>query len=323
MYGGHITDDWDRLLCSTYLKFYLKEELLDEMELFPFNESYQDERFRSPPVMPYDEYSQYIDQELSFDSPVAFGLHPNTEIGVKTTQAEELFCSIMELQPRTAAAGGAEGVTPQERVETVCTLIEEKVKSINYNLTDIASQIVDERGPFQNVFMQECERMNILVGEMLRSLHELQLGLRYRAVPAARMLTRHSGELQMSERMEQLFQSLYMGRVPGNWEILAYDSLRSLAAWVDNLVQRSQQLQSWVDDPTSVPTVVEISYLFNPQSFLTAIMQTTAQTQKLELDKLVIQTDVTRKTVQEIDAPARTGAFVAGLYMEGKSQRAL
>ena len=122
----------------------------------------------------------------------------------------------------------------------------------------------------------------------------------------------------MSERMETLFQSLYLGRVPSNWEVLAYDSLRSLATWVDNLVARSQQLQTWVDDPTNVPTVVDISYLFNPQSFLTAIMRTTAQTQKLELDKLVIQTDVTRKTVGEIDGPARTGSFVSGLYMEGE-----
>jgi dynein heavy chain len=38
MYGGHITDDWDRLLCWTYLKVYMREDFFDEMELLPYVE---------------------------------------------------------------------------------------------------------------------------------------------------------------------------------------------------------------------------------------------------------------------------------------------
>jgi len=36
MYGGHITDDWDRKLWKTYLEYIMKDELLDEWELIPF-----------------------------------------------------------------------------------------------------------------------------------------------------------------------------------------------------------------------------------------------------------------------------------------------
>ena len=36
MYGGHIVNDFDRLLARVYLDFYLRDELLEEMELFPF-----------------------------------------------------------------------------------------------------------------------------------------------------------------------------------------------------------------------------------------------------------------------------------------------
>ena len=31
LYGGHITDDWDRLLCNTYLDFFMRREFLEEM----------------------------------------------------------------------------------------------------------------------------------------------------------------------------------------------------------------------------------------------------------------------------------------------------
>ena len=33
MYGGHIVNDFDRLVCQEYLRFYMKDELLDEMDM--------------------------------------------------------------------------------------------------------------------------------------------------------------------------------------------------------------------------------------------------------------------------------------------------
>merc|ERR1711991_510785 len=53
MYGGHIVNDFDRLTCKVYLDFFMKDELLDETEMYP-------------------------------DTPVAFGLHPNAEIDFRT-----------------------------------------------------------------------------------------------------------------------------------------------------------------------------------------------------------------------------------------------
>ena len=35
MYGGHIINDFDRTLASTYMDFFMREELLDEMVLYP------------------------------------------------------------------------------------------------------------------------------------------------------------------------------------------------------------------------------------------------------------------------------------------------
>jgi dynein heavy chain len=74
MYGGHITDDWDRRLCQTYLFEYLKPELVDgDLNLAP--------NFPGPPSNDYVTYHQYVDDYLPAESPVLYGLHSNAEIG--------------------------------------------------------------------------------------------------------------------------------------------------------------------------------------------------------------------------------------------------
>lgn len=121
----------------------------------------------------------------------------------------------------------------------------------------------------------------------------------------------------MSPKMEDLQNFLFLDRVPSSWSKLAYPSLRALAPWLSNLLDRAQQLQTWTEEPTAIPNVTNLSYFFNPQSFLTAIMQRTAQLQKLELDKLCVLTEITRRNAEQTETKAREGAYVTGLYVEG------
>jgi len=304
MYGGHITDDWDRRLCRSYLLFFMREELFDEMDLFPFAGSF-DMGFRAPPVLPYGQYIDYIDRELQFDTPVAFGLHPNAEISVKTTEADALFALVLELQPR---GGGGEDVAEQSSASKLEGILAIVGEVIEINDTLAPPEINDEdKGPFQNVFLQEIDRMLTLVKEIRRSIVELNQGL--------------EGSLTMSPAMEALEFSLTFLRVPDGWLRYAFPSLRPLPSWLDNLKARANQLKDWAGTYTSIPLVTDISYLFNPQSFLTAIMQNTAQKYKMELDKLIIQTEVTKKTTEELykaSAPQpREGAYITGLALEG------
>lgn len=134
--------------------------------------------------------------------------------------------------------------------------------------------------------------MNLLLAEMKRSLAELDLGLK--------------GDLTMSEPMERLMHSLANDAVPASWRNLAYPSLRPLGSWLLNLLARCQQLTEWTAD-LGLPKVVWLSGLFNPQSFLTAVMQTTARRNDWPLDKTVVLTEVTKKTPDQIDAPSRWG----------------
>lgn len=60
-----------------------------------------------------------------------------------------------------------------------------------------------------------------------------------------------------------------------------------------------------------------ISRFFNPQSFLTAIMQVVGRLKSYELNKLYIQTEVQKKSIEEIETGAKEGAFVFGFIIEG------
>lgn len=120
----------------------------------------------------------------------------------------------------------------------------------------------------------------------------------------------------MTEPMERLLKSLASDAVPGSWRNLAYPSLRPLGSWLGNLIQRHTQLVEWTAE-LCTPKAVWLSGLFNPQSFLTAVMQATARRNDWPLDKTVIVTEVTKKQPDQIEANSRDGAFIWGLTLEG------
>lgn len=79
-----------------------------------------------------------------------------------------------------------------------------------------------------------------------------------------------------------------------------------------------QELEVWSTDFV-LPATVWLAGFFNPQSFLTAIMQSTARKKQWPLDKMCLAVDVTKKTREEVTFPPREGSYVHGLFMEGKN----
>merc|ERR1719313_1942543 len=110
MYGGHITDNFDRRLCNAYLLAYVREELLDGLALFPKFEA-------PPPSLSHKQFIEYVEETLTNETPMAFGLHANAEINFMTQQASDLFKKSGELQPRGSGGGG--GMTLQEKVKRI------------------------------------------------------------------------------------------------------------------------------------------------------------------------------------------------------------
>ena len=168
MYGGHITDGWDRRTCNTYLKVLIRPELMGkDFNLGP--------GFKSPDASKndYQSYRKYIEEKLPIESPQMFGMHPNAEIGYLTAMSETIFDTIIEVQ-----GGAASGGKKSEEDGVVGRLNEfkHKIHNRSFVLIDIRGKM-KEMTPYNVVCLQECERMNGLLEEIDKSLEELKLGL--------------------------------------------------------------------------------------------------------------------------------------------------
>jgi dynein heavy chain len=250
MYGGHIVNDFDRKMCNTYLEFYMKEELLDETEMYPYNDADNSSgekvmSFMCPAPTTYDKYLEHVDERLTQDTPIAFGLHPNAEIDFRTTQSNVILGTILELQPRDANKGEGSKSPDDMALETTNDIIE-KFGEKKFDTEDLI-RTLEEQGPYQNVFIQEMDVMNNLIGEMMRSLKELLLGFQ--------------GELTMSDSMDTLRNSLFFDRIPPTWQKRAWPSMRPLGSWATDFLIRLQQLEDWQNNPSDIPKVGDCSLI--------------------------------------------------------------
>eukprot|EP00929_Paragymnodinium_shiwhaense_P077081 TRINITY_DN3967_c0_g2_i2.p1 TRINITY_DN3967_c0_g2~~TRINITY_DN3967_c0_g2_i2.p1 ORF type:complete len:4576 (+),score=1729.31 TRINITY_DN3967_c0_g2_i2:93-13820(+) len=303
MYGGHIVDDWDRRTCEKYLLYFMRDELLDEIEMVPYADGKLS--WVSPQAGPHEKYLEHI-ETMPPESPLFFGMHPNAEINFRTVACDKTCGMLLSLTGGGGGGGDSEegGMSPMAVAEATCAEILEEIMDKKFATEETSKSMSDEeKGPYQFVFLQECDYMNGLQYEMVRGLQELQLGFK--------------GELTMSEVMEDMANKLYLEMLPMWWIKLGFPTTRSLKPWRVNMLDRCTQLEEWIASPLEIPKVVDIARLFNPQSFLTAIKQLCCQMQGLELDKLQVFTDVTKKEVKGVEAAAKDGAYVTGMFLEG------
>jgi dynein heavy chain len=305
MYGGHITDSWDRRTCNSYLSVLFNDKIFKEMEFGP--------GFKSPDAVAfnYSDYIEYVETKLPQDSPAMFGLHANAEIGYLTNWTGQIFETVQSL-----SGGGSGGGTESGGKSVVKELMDNFMKTLPPNfdmlaIMDVANPLLGEvSGPFVVVAIQECQRMNGLLTEIRRSLIELEKGMK--------------GQLNMSQPMEDLIQAIGINQWPGRnpfaqcrWEGKAWPSMKNLASQFLNMLERITQLTTWSSDCVT-PLCLWLPGLFNPTAYLTAVMQVTARKTGLPLDQMTTETYVsTYSKPEQCEAEPHDGAFIHGLYIEG------
>ena len=162
---------------------------------------------------------------------------------------------------------------------------------------------IEEKTPPMIVAIQESEKMNALLNEIRFSLTELDQGL--------------DGALNITDAMEVLQASIEINNLPPKWADATNPTKKLLNEWFTELLQRVAQLTEWTTE-CATPSVLWISGLFNPMSYLTAIMQVTARAENLPLDDICLRTEV-KNSLNPEDFPnaAEKGAYVYGFFLEG------
>lgn len=124
------------------------------------------------------------------------------------------------------------------------------------------------------------------------------------------------GEIGMSESLDKLGDALYNGFLPEMWARLAPDTEKPLGSWVNHFKKREKQYVDWIT--MGDPKVMWLSGLHIPESYLTALIQTTCRAKGWPLDKSTLYTVVTKYTsVDQIQKKLEHGTYVNGLYLEG------
>lgn len=107
--------------------------------------------------------------------------------------------------------------------------------------------------------------------------------------------------------------SLFENKVPEKWKF-AYYSLKPLSLWMIDLNKRIDQLKNWVHK--GQPNVFWISGFSFPTGFTTALQQQASRKSNVPIDQFVWEFSF-EKYDTSISGPAKEGAYIAGLFLEG------
>ncbi|KAK5609612.1 Dynein heavy chain 2, axonemal [Crenichthys baileyi] len=296
-YGGHVTDEWDRRLLTAYINDYFCEAAVNQ-NYFKLSSL---PTYYIPRDGPLSMFQEHINTLPPTEHPEVFGQHPNADIASQIAETRTLFDTLLSLQPQDTGAMTARAKASRE--ETVLELLGD-VRSKIPSLIDCKTtrtHLQDNPSPLNVVLLQEIQRYNSLLQTIISSLVELEKGIK--------------GFVVMSPSMEETFNCMYDARVPQLWE-KAYPSLKPLAAWMRDLCQRVDQFARWAEK-VQPPLLFWLSGFTFPNSFLTAVLQSTARQHSISVDTLSWEFIVSTVDDRNLLTPPEDGVYVRGLYLEG------
>jgi len=104
MYGGRVTDDYDRRVLNTYLKEFMGDFIFDSNQKFFFSQA--DFNYIIPQEADSKELIEIEVEKIPlFTNPGVFGLHSNAEIQYFSNAVKELWANTLMMQ--TSDGGGA------------------------------------------------------------------------------------------------------------------------------------------------------------------------------------------------------------------------
>lgn len=293
-YGGHVTDEWDQRLLSTYSQMNFNEDVLNT----PHYKLSSLSQYVIPKDGTLQSYKDFIQLLPASDAPEVFGQHANADITSLIMETRLLFDTMISMQVQTLVSG------EESREDKVARLAEDLLTKIpnpiDYERT--VKIIGENQSPLDVVLLQEISRYNNLTIRIKSSLIELKKGIK--------------GLVVMSTELEEIFNSMSENKVPSTW-LSTYNSLKPLGSWSIDLIQRIEHFELWAKT-AQPPGFFWLSAFTFPNGFLTAVLQTSARLHHIPIDSLswefyVFSNDEYIRQNLQKDA----GIYVRGMYLEG------
>ena len=301
VYGGRVTDDWDRRCMNALLDKFINQRVLNDGVCFDSDKKYQQIN-----VISYDQLQEHIQQFPNEDSPSIFGFHPSALNALQLQESNQMMKWIIGVQPKESHSNAT---TKDDEIvlqiaEELSSMIPTEIstKHANQSLFEQNSYDKDDRqNSLTVVLFQEVERYNKLIKVIQKSLKEVSQAIR--------------GEVVMSIDISEVYFSLVNKEVPNGWKEYSYPSVKPLNSWFKDLKDRINFIENWIKK--GEPNVFWFPGFFFPQSFLTAVLQNHSRKHSVPIDKLSFEAKIIYQEVESIAHPADDGAFIYGLFFDG------
>ena len=266
-YGGRVTDYNDRRLLLTLLQDTLTPRLF-----YPGYHFAELEEYEVPPLGAHSSYLEFISKLAIEQPPELYGLHNNALISKAVQDTDTITKKLIGIVGSTVKA--EEGAQDEE--EKTLLPIQELKNKIPGKFVE---KMVATKYPvlyeesMNTVLQQEVARFNRLIERILFTLSQLIDALK--------------GDIVMSNELESMMESITQKRIPKVWLEVSYPSLKPLGSYIDDLAQRIEFFNNWIDN--GLPKLFWISGFFFTQSFLTGVAQNYARKYRESIDQLDFQ----------------------------------
>jgi len=217
-YGGRVTDPKDRITISVILEEFYNPNMLNKNHKLTESGVYF-----VPDEGELVTYQDFLRNEMpAVDHTEIFGLHDNAEITSAINITNEMMATALSLQGETAASG--DGKSQDDILRDIAIDLLGKIPK-NYDIEAASKKHpIKYEDSLNTVLQQELLRYNKLTSVVRSSLINVGKAIK--------------GEVPLSADLEEVCSSLFNNIVPQIWHARAYPSLKPLASWILDFLER-------------------------------------------------------------------------------------